>query len=232
MMNNPYYVTGLNATQTATNPVVWPTSSTTASNPDIPGSPKGQAEIFNLADAEAVWAADACAYRRICARQFTFTQSMPTSYSEQWNLAVQRTFGKDYLLTVDYIGSSNHHIFNYSNINLAALSPPAPSTTANINARRPYQSVQGNIEQYHKWGSSHYDGLEVQMKKSFTNGLAVQRKLRLGQVHGLPGLRPQGHRRNGQQPADRLRTFGLHAEVRHQVVGHLRTSHRQGQDAS
>jgi hypothetical protein len=101
----------------------------------------------------------------------TFTQSMPTSYSEQWNLAVQRTFGRDYLLTVDYIGSSNHHIFNYSNINQAALSATGTSATANVNARRPFQSIPGNIEQYHKWGSSHYDGLEVQMKKSFTNGL-------------------------------------------------------------
>ena len=27
----------------------------------------------------------------------TFTQSMPTSYSEQWNLAVQRTIGKDWI---------------------------------------------------------------------------------------------------------------------------------------
>ena len=104
----------------------------------------------------------------------TFSQSMPTSYSEQWNLAVQRTFGKNYLLTVDYVGSSNHHIFNYSNINLASLpaaGDPNPTSTADINSRRPYQSIPGNIEQYHKWGSSHYDGLEIQMKKSFTNGL-------------------------------------------------------------
>jgi hypothetical protein len=168
MMNNPYYVTGLNSNQTATSPVVW---TGTAANPLIPGSTKGQAEIFNLADAEAVWAQMPAPTGVFVPGSSSFTQSMPTSYSEQWNLAVQRTFGKDYLLTVDYIGSSNHHIFNYSNINLAALSSTGTNTNASINPRRPYQSVQGNIEQYHKWGSSHYDGLEVQMKKSFTNGL-------------------------------------------------------------
>ncbi|MGB8847309.1 MAG: carboxypeptidase regulatory-like domain-containing protein [Terracidiphilus sp.] len=171
MMNNPFYVTGLSAAQTTAVPVVWPTSATTASNPNVPGSAKGQAEILNLADAEALWAAMPPPTGIFVPGSSTFSQNMPTSYSEQWNLAVQRTFGRDYLLTVDYVGSSNHHIFNYSNINLAALSPTGTNATANINARRPYQSVQGNIEQYHKWGSSHYDGLEVQMKKSFTNGL-------------------------------------------------------------
>jgi hypothetical protein len=171
MMNNPFYVTGLSAAQTTANPVVWPTSAATASNPNIPGSSKGQAEILTLADAEALWTAMPAPTGVFVPGSSTFSQSMPTSYSEQWNLAVQRTFGKDYLLTVDYIGSANHHIFTYSNINLAALSATGTSATANINLRRPYQSIQGNIEQYHKWGSSHYDGLEVQMKKSFTNGL-------------------------------------------------------------
>jgi hypothetical protein len=171
MMNNPFYVTGLSAAQTTANPVVWPTSAATASNPNIPGSSKGQAEILTLADAEALWTAMPAPTGVFVPGSSTFAQNMPTSYSEQWNLAVQRTFGRDYLLTVDYLGSANHHIFTYSNINLAALSATGTSATANINARRPYQSVQGNIEQYHKWGSSHYDGLEVQMKKSFTNGL-------------------------------------------------------------
>jgi len=171
MMNNPFYVTGLSAAQTAANPVVWPTSSATTSNPNIPGSSKGQAEVLNLADSEALWKAMPPPTGVFVPGSSSFSQSMPTSYSEQWNLAVQRTFGRDYLLTVDYVGSSNHHGLNYSNINLAALSATGTNATANINARRPYQSVQGNISQFHKWGSSHYDGLEVQMKKSFTNGL-------------------------------------------------------------
>ena len=168
MMNNPFFNTGLNSTQTQTNPVVW---NGTTPNPNIAGSAKGQLEILNLQNAEALWSAMPAPNGIFVPGSSTFTQSMPTSYSEQWNLAVQRTFGKDYLLTVDYIGSSNHHIFNYSNINLAALSATGTGTTANINARRPYQSIPGNILQYHKWGSSHYDGLEVQMKKTYTNGL-------------------------------------------------------------
>lgn len=168
MMNDPFYNTGLNSIQSSTNPVVW---TGTTPNPNIPGSTKGQLEILNLANAEAVWAAMPAPTGVFVPGSSTFAAKMPTSYSEQWNLAVQRTFGRSYLLTIDYVGSSNHHIFNYSNINLAALSSTGTNTVANINSRRPYQAIPGNIEQYHKWGSSHYDGLEVQMQKNFTNGL-------------------------------------------------------------
>jgi len=172
MMNDPFYITGLNSTQTQANPVIWPASSA-AANPNTGAAP-GKQEFFTLANAEAIWAQMPPATGVFVPGNGTFTQKMPTSYSEQWNVAVQRTFGRDYLLTVDYVGSSNHHIFNYSNINQASLpaaGDPNPTSTADINSRRPYQSIPGNIEQYHKWGSSHYDGLEVQMKKSFTNGL-------------------------------------------------------------
>jgi hypothetical protein len=83
------------------------------------------------------------------------------------------TIGSDWIAQVDYIGSSTHHIFNYGNINLASLPTAAdvnPSSTADINSRRPYQSVQGGIEQYSKRGASHYNGLEAQIKKRFVGG--------------------------------------------------------------
>jgi hypothetical protein len=174
MMANPLYNTGLNSIQSQTNPVIWPASNT-AANPDTGAAP-GKQEFFSLANAETIWAAMPPPTGIFVPGSSTFTQSMPTSYSEQWNLAVQRTFGHDWIATADYVGSSNHHIFTYSNINLASLPGPTdtnPSSTADINSRRPYQSVQGNIEQYHKWGSSHYDGLELQLKKRFTGGFEL-----------------------------------------------------------
>lgn len=172
MMNNPFFNTALNSTQTEVEPVIWP-SSNTSGNPNTGAGP-GQYNVLTLADAEKIWAAMPPPTGVWAPGNSTFAQSMPTSYSEQWNLAVQRTFGKNYLLTVDYVGSSDHHILGFSNINLASLPGPNdsnPTSTADINSRRPYQAVQGNIEQYHKWGAAHYNGLEVSMKKSFTNGL-------------------------------------------------------------
>lgn len=34
---------------------------------------------------------------------------------------MQRAFGRSWVLTVDYLGSEDHHLFGYSNINLASL---------------------------------------------------------------------------------------------------------------
>jgi hypothetical protein len=174
MMTDPLFNTGLNSTQTQTNPVIWPASNT-AANPDTGAAP-GQQEYFTLTSAEKLWASMPAPNGVFVPGSLTFSRTMPTSYSEQWNLAVQRTFGQDWLLTVDYVGSSNHHIFNYSNINQAALPSPTdpnPGSTADINSRRPYQSVPGNIMQQHMWGSSHYHGLEVELKKRFSNGLSL-----------------------------------------------------------
>ena len=174
MMTDPLFNTGLNSTQTQTNPVIWPVSNT-AANPDTGAAP-GRQEFFTLADAESLWAAMPPPNGIFVPGSLAFAQKMPTSYSEQWNLAVQRTFGNNWLLTVDYVGSSNHHIFNFSNINQAALPGPNdtnPGSTADINSRRPHQSVPGNIMQQHMWGASHYDGLEVQLQKRFGNGLSL-----------------------------------------------------------
>jgi hypothetical protein len=174
MMTDPLFNTGLNTTQTQTNPVIWPASNT-AANPDTGAAP-GQQEFFTINNAEAIWAAMPTPNGVFVPGSLTFSQKMPTSYSEQWNLAVQRTIGNNWLLTVDYVGSGNRHIFNYSNINLASLPSPTdpnPGSTADINSRRPYQAVPGNIMQQHMWGSSHYDGLEVELKKQFSNGLSL-----------------------------------------------------------
>ena len=174
MMTDPLFNTGLDSAQSQTNPVIWPASNTTA-NPDTGAAP-GQQEFFTLSDAEKLWAAMPPPNGVFVPGSLTFAQKMPTSYSEQWNIAVQRALGENWLLTVDYVGSANHHIFNFSNINQAALPGPNdtnPGSTADINSRRPYQAVPGNILQQHMWGASHYAGLEVQLQKRFSNGLSL-----------------------------------------------------------
>lgn len=168
---DPLFNTALTSAQSGVNPVIWPSSST-APNPNTGAAP-GQQEFLTLSKAETIWGAMPSPSGIFPAGGSTFARNMPTSYSEQWNLAVQRTIGKDWIAMVDYIGSSTHHIFNYGNINLASLPTAAdvnPSSTANINSRRPYQAVQGNIFQYSKRGASNYNGLEMQIKKRFVNG--------------------------------------------------------------
>ena len=202
MMTDPLFNTGLNSTQTQVNPVIWPASNT-APNPDTGAAP-GQQEFFTLADAEAIWSQMPAPNGTFVPGSLTFAEKMPTSYSEQWNLAVQRTIGSSWLVTVDYVGSANHHIFNFSNINLAALPGPNdtnPGSTADINARRPFQAIPGNILQQRKSGSSNYNGLEASLKKQFSSGFSVNTNVVWGKSldfqdsdHGTPsgemGLNP------------------------------------------
>ena len=110
------------------------------------------------------------------------------------------------------------------------MSATGTSATANINARRPYQSIQGNIEQYHKWGSSHYDGLEVQMKKSFTNGLEFNANYVWGKSMDF---QDSDHKATGEMGNNPQIDYGRSDFMQKyviKVVGHLRASHRQGQD--
>lgn len=175
MMNDPYYITQLNSTQTQTQPVIWPASNSSG-NPDIAGSVPGQQEFFTLANAEAVWAAMPSPTGVFGAGSMSFAPKMPTSYVEQWNLSVQRVFGKNWLATVDYVGSENHHGYFVSNVNRASLpaaNDTTASSTADINSRRPYPGLAGNLTQSDKWNSAHYHGLEGQIRKSFSDGLEL-----------------------------------------------------------
>ena len=175
VMNNPNTITQLNSVQTQTQPVIWPASNSSG-NPNIAGSAPGQQEFFTLANAEAVWAAMPKPVGVIGAGSTTFAPHMPTSYVESYNLSVQRLIGKDWLLSVDYIGSQNRHGYFYSNVNLAKLPAPGDTNASNaqdVNSRRPYQSIQGNLIQASKWGSGNYNGLETQVRRSFNNGLEL-----------------------------------------------------------
>lgn len=202
MMNDPYYITQLNSTQTQVQPVIWPSSNTNG-NPDIAGSTPGQQEFFTLTNAEAVWLAMPAPAGVIGAGSTTFAPKMPTSYVEQWNLAVQRLLGKNWLFTADYVGSENHHGYYFSNVNLASLPGPNDtnaSSAADINSRRPFQAIQGNLTQDSKWGSANYNGFETQIRKSFSGGFEItsnfvwQESMDTGSSdngHGMAGLNPR-----------------------------------------
>ncbi|MDR3723111.1 MAG: TonB-dependent receptor [Terracidiphilus sp.] len=178
VMNDPYFITQLNSTQTQAEPVIWPTTATTSSNPNITltATQRGYAEQFQLGDAESVWANMPAPSGIFPVGGTTFAPKMPTSYAEQWNLAIQRVIGKDWLLTLNYAGSENHHGIFISNPNLASLPSAADiasgaySTTANVNSRRPYPSYAGDLYQFSKWNSSNYHAFETQLRKSFSDG--------------------------------------------------------------
>jgi len=151
VMNDPSYITQLNSTQTQAQPVIWPSTASTNSNPDITSAAtqRGYAEQFKLSDAEAIWANMPAPSGTFPTGGTTFAPKMPTSYAEQWNLAIQRVFGKDWLLTLDYSGSENHHGIFISNPNLASL-PSAAEISSGIYTTSP-SSVSGTARTTTGW---------------------------------------------------------------------------------
>jgi|GEM_PF-1952807 len=198
LITNPSHIltNAESATQTNIGGVVW-TGST--ANP-ITGASAGQFNHLTLAEVENnIWPNLLTPSTTYTGSGNTVMPNMPTSYSEQYNLAVQRTFGRDYLLTVDYIGTSDHHLLLTSNLNQAAIptptqwasncagegaSTPSCTTGASISYRRPYQwtnlggnngvagvaSAAINVSGLTKWGASHYNAMEIQLSKRFVDG--------------------------------------------------------------
>ena len=116
-------------------------------------------------------------------------------YMNQWNLSVQRQVGRDWLLTVNYVGNNTIHMISGENINPAVflgtgpctlqgptgpVSYPVCSTTANQQNRRvnsllnPQQGqFYSNIGTVDDGGTGEYDGLYVSAKKQLSHGVTA-----------------------------------------------------------
>ncbi|HTZ59874.1 MAG TPA: TonB-dependent receptor [Acidobacteriaceae bacterium] len=85
------------------------------------------------------------------------------TYTEQWNLSVQREWPGNFLSTVSYLGSHGVHLLETNVVNLIN-----PATgIAQYPAFAPAIGWRGSI------GASSYNGLSVSMRRPFSNGLLV-----------------------------------------------------------
>src|SRR5262245_24762058 len=118
----------------------------------------------------------------------------PTTVN-QFSLSVQRQFGQNWLVTVNYIGNTISHLINEQQINPAVFqgtdpctlntvngptSYPVCSTTANTNQRRvlymrnPTQGqYYGIISTSYADGTGNYHGMYVQLQKRLSRGTTV-----------------------------------------------------------
>jgi hypothetical protein len=113
----------------------------------------------------------------------------------QFSLSVQRQFGQDWLVTVNYVGNSISHLMNAQEINPAVFLGTGPctlntvngpmfypvcSTTANTNQRRVLYMKNPALGQYygiiatsHDDGTGNYHGMYVQLQKRLSRGTTV-----------------------------------------------------------
>jgi hypothetical protein len=114
-----------------------------------------------------------------------FLLNPKTTYSQQWNLSVQRQLGADWLVSANYVGSHIVHMWGGNQANPGLYIPgtcgaAACSTTANVNQRRvlylqnPSQGTYyGSISQLDDGGTSSYNGLLLSVQRRAAKGLTV-----------------------------------------------------------
>jgi hypothetical protein len=118
----------------------------------------------------------------------------PTTVN-QFSLSVQRQFGRDWLLTLNYIGNTITHLINEEQINPAVFQGTGPctlttvtgptsfatcSTTANTNQRRVLYMRNPALGQYYGIistsyddGTGNYNGMYLQIQKRLSRGTTV-----------------------------------------------------------
>jgi hypothetical protein len=110
---------------------------------------------------------------------------------QQWNLTVERSLGKNWVLDVGYVGTHGLHLRETSDRDLAQIvSPQKPltvtaadgtkyvitqNTAANLNARAPFQGLApGAYEGFIPDANSHYHGLQLSVIHRVGGGLYLQ----------------------------------------------------------
>lgn len=111
---------------------------------------------------------------------------LETPIVTQYNVTLERSFLKDFVLGLSYVGNRGKKLYVQELINPALgtlISPsfrieggavPAP-TTANVNNRRRNDDIRGAISQLTAKGKSQYDSFEANFQKRFgEDGLSFQ----------------------------------------------------------
>jgi len=121
----------------------------------------------------------------------TFPLDWRPMYLNQWNLSVQKQVGKDWLVSVNYLGNTTVHLFssNQANpavflgtgpCNLAGVNYTTCSTTANINQRRLLNLLNPAQGQYYAGiayaddgATGSYNALFVSAQKRLSRGTSM-----------------------------------------------------------
>ena len=101
-------------------------------------------------------------------------------YTQQWDFGVEHQFARNWVLSMDYIGSHTIHINQPVDLNspsgFVRTAPGQVRSAAAANATRPIVPVPGGYRQvlaYTNLGTSFYDGLQVELKKQFSTHFAL-----------------------------------------------------------
>jgi len=99
-------------------------------------------------------------------------QHLQDQLTAQFNLTVQGQLPGKFSAEAGYVGALGRHNFVTENANIPAPVNPA-STTLSVNARRPNQTFQRNVQSDFSTGASDYHSLQTKVERRVGQGLNV-----------------------------------------------------------
>ena len=114
---------------------------------------------------------------------FTVYPDLPTSLGREWNLTLETEALRSTLVRVAMVGTQGRNMDQYQQENLApgayvwyaTTGQPLPTGEYASVARRPIdQTTYGNIDVYRKSGFSNYVGVQMDVQRRFSRGMAAQ----------------------------------------------------------
>jgi hypothetical protein len=97
----------------------------------------------------------------------TAARFMPSQYSMQWFLDVQREMPKNFLLTLSYLGTGSHHMVQIRNMNQPLT--PGPGT---VKSRSPFPFF-GWIVYRDPSGNANYNAFTSKLERRYSNGFTL-----------------------------------------------------------
>lgn len=146
----------------------------------------------------------------------SFNPNFVSPYSQQWNFNIQVEPIRDYTFTAAYVGSKSSKLFMSRNINPALPAPGA--STANIQARRPYQDYIV-LEEEATDGYSQYHSMQLSLNKRFSKGFTVMSSYTWAKDIGLVAAQSEGSQGPRHPLNFNLDKGRMGTDVRHRFVG-------------
>jgi hypothetical protein len=103
-----------------------------------------------------------------------------TSYTQQWNLHIQRRLTEDLIAEVGYVGNKGTHLSAFLNANTALPGPGA------VDPRRPFP-VLGATSLMDNSATATYHGIQAKLEKRFSQGLTFRANYAFGKAMDVGG---------------------------------------------
>ena len=100
-------------------------------------------------------------------------------YVQEYNLTVQHEFGRNWSSQIVYVGNTSRRLYYQSDINSPIYAPGGLTTTAGLNARRPYEPTLstfafGIIDEFRPVENASYNSLQATLTKRLAHRFSLQ----------------------------------------------------------